>query len=33
MDFVYLSIAAALWFAIWGLAVGCARLRESGSRP
>jgi len=31
MDFVYLSIAGALWLALWGLAAGCARLQEQRS--
>jgi hypothetical protein len=30
MDFVYLSIAGLLWLAVWGLAVGCARLHDQG---
>jgi hypothetical protein len=32
MDFVYLLIAALLWLAMWGLAVGCDRLHKPGSR-
>ena len=28
MDFVYLLIALVLWLAVWGLAVGCARLHS-----
>jgi hypothetical protein len=32
MDFVYLITAGALWAAVWGLAAGCARLQDSGSR-
>jgi hypothetical protein len=31
MDFVYLLIAAALWLAMWGLAVGCDRLHKPRS--
>ena len=26
MDFVYLLIALVLWLAMWGMALGCARL-------
>jgi hypothetical protein len=32
VDIVYLSVAAVLWLAMWGLAVGCDRLHDPGSR-
>lgn len=30
MDLVYLGLAVAFWFAVWGLAHGCARLQRGG---
>jgi hypothetical protein len=33
MDFVYLLIAGLFWLAVWGLAMGCARLQGPGDRP
>lgn len=31
MDLVYLAVAAALWLAIWGMSLGCARLQRPGA--
>lgn len=32
MDIVYTALAALFWFAIYGLARGCARLQGTGGR-
>jgi len=32
MDVVYLLTAGLLWLAIWGLALGCARLQQPRSQ-
>lgn len=32
MDLIYLLSGGLLWLAVWGLALGCARLQTGGGR-